>query len=226
VLSVKTSGGTGVYSYSWKPAAGLFDPLTAVPVATPDVTTDYVVEVNDGNVTSSTTVHLNVLPRPAKPVITVSTDGKTLYSSAYQGNQWYKDTIAIAGAVATSYMPTESGNYYVKVIDYSNCSSERSLAFQFPVSGLPPSETSSVLEISPNPFTVLLNLKYTLTTSTPLSLSLCDLTGRIINRIAETSMQTAGKYQTSINLQSLQNGIYLIVMKTGSQTIIRKVVKN
>jgi hypothetical protein len=226
LLSVKASGGTGVYSYSWKPSAGLSDPLSAVPIATPDVTTDYLVEVNDGNVTSSTTVHINVLQRPAKPVITVSTDGKTLYSSAYQGNQWYKDTTAITGAVATSYAPIASGNYSVKVIDYSNCVSDRSAVFQFPATGLPSSETSSLLNISPNPFTGVLNLKYTLTNSSPLSLTLCDLTGRVINHITENSLQSPGNYQTTINLESLQSGIYLVVMKTSTNTIIRKVVKN
>jgi len=226
LLSVKASGGTGVYSYSWKPSAGLSDPLSAVPVATPDVTTDYLVEVNDGNVTSSTTVHINVLQRPAKPVITVSTDGKTLYSSAYQGNQWYKDTTAITGALATSYVPTVSGIYSVKVIDYSNCVSDRSLSFQFPATGLPTSETSSLLDISPNPFTGVLNLKYTLTNSSPLSLTLCDLTGRVIKQIDEKSLLSPGNYQSTINLESLQKGIYLIVMKTSSKTIIRKVVKN
>ena len=226
LLSVKASGGTGVYSYSWKPSAGLSDPLSAIPVATPDITTDYLVEVNDGNVTSSTTVHLNVLQRPTKPVITVSTDGKTLYSSAYQGNQWYKDTIAITGAVASSYIPTVAGIYSVKVIDYSNCVSERSMPFQFPASGLPASETPSLLDISPNPFTGVLNLKYTLTNASPVSLTLCDLTGRVINHIVEKSLQLPGNYQTTINLESLQNGVYLIVMKTPGKNIIRKVVKN
>ena len=226
LLSVKASGGTGVYSYSWKPSAGLSNPLSAVPVATPDVTTDYLVEVNDGNVTSSTTVHINVLQRPAKPVITVSTDGKTLYSSAYQGNQWYQDTTAIAGAVATSYVPTSSGNYYVNVIDYSSCVSDRSAVFQFPATGLPAAGVSSLLDISPNPFTGFLILKYTLTVPTPVSLELCDLTGRVIKQIDEKSLRSPGNYQSTINLESLQKGIYLIVMKTSSKTLIRKVVKN
>ena len=226
VLSVKASGGTGVFSYSWKPSTGLSDPLSATPVATPDASTDYTAEVNDGNITSSTTVHLTVLQRPAKPVITISTNGKTLYSSAYQGNQWYKDSVAIAGATASGYTPTQAGNYAVKVIDYSNCVSERSLPFQFPASDLSTTDISSSLDFSPNPFTGVLNLNYSLTNATPLSLTLCDLTGRIINQIVENSMQSPGYYQTTLNIPSLQNGIYLIVMKTNSKTIIRKVVKN
>ena len=226
VLSVKASGGTGIYSYSWKPSAGLSDPLSAIPVATPDVTTDYIVEVNDGNVTSSTTVHLTVLPRPDKPVITVSTDGKTLNSSAYQGNQWYKDTTAIAGAVSTSYVPTIAGSYSVMVIDYSSCVSDRSSPFQFPATGIPSPETSSEFSISPNPFTGMINLKYTLANSTPISLTLCDLTGRVLNHITEKSSQSPGNYQIAFNAESLQKGVYLIIMKTSSKTIIRKVVKN
>ena len=226
VLSVKASGGTGVYSYSWKPASGLSNPLSATTVATPDATTDFVVEVNDGNVTSATTVRLNVLPRPTKPVITISTDSRTLYSSAPQGNQWFKDTISITGATASGYMPTENGMYTVKVIDYSNCGSERSAPYQYISTGLPSSAVNSVLDFSPNPFTDVLNLHYTLTESSPLSLSLCDLTGRTISRIVETAMQSPGDYRKTIHLQALQKGVYLIVMKTQGKTTIRKVVKN
>jgi hypothetical protein len=58
------------------------------------------------------------------------------------------------------------------------------------------------------------------------SLNLCDLTGRVIKQIDEKSLLSPGNYQSTINLESLQKGIYLIVMKTSSKTIIRKVVKN
>ena len=226
VLSVKASGGTGIYSYSWKPSSGLTDPVSATPVATPDASTDYVVEVNDGSVTSSTTVHLNVLQRPDKPAITISSDGKTLYSNALQGNQWYNDSIPISGATASSYKPIENGLYSLKVFDYDNCGSERATPFLFPPSGLSTSESISLLDFSPNPVTSVLNLHYILTNSSPLSLTLCDLTGRSIRRIVEMALQFPGNYHTSINLQSLQKGVYLIVMKTSGKTIIRKVVKN
>lgn len=231
MLSVKASGGTGVYSYSWKPASGLTDPLSATTVATPvvnatlDTYVDYVVEVNDGSVTSSTTVHLNVLKLPEKPVITVSADPRTLYSSESNGYQWYKDTISITGANTSSYTPTENGMYAVKVFNYT-CWSERSAFYQYISTGLPSSEASSMLDFSPNPFTSVLNLHYTLTESSPLSLTLCDLTGRTISRIVEMVMQSPGDYRKTIHLQSLQKGIYLIVLKTKGNTIIRKVVKN
>jgi hypothetical protein len=185
-----------------------------------------VVATTHGILTSSTTVHINVLQRPAKPAITVYSDGKILYSSAYQGNQWYKDTTAIVGAVATSYIPTASGIYSVKVIDYSSCGSDRSAGFQFPATGLPTSESSSLLDISPNPFTGVLILKYTLTSSSPVSLKLCDLTGQVIKQLDEKSLLSPCNYQSTINLKSLQKGIYLIVIKTSSKIIIRKVVKN
>jgi hypothetical protein len=226
VLSVKASGGTEVYSYSWKPSSGLSNPVSATTVATPDAITDYVVEVNDGNVTSSTIVHLNVLQRPDKPVITVSADSRTLYSSALQGNQWFKDTISITGATASGYRPTENGMYSVKVIDYANCGSESSAPYHYISTGLPSSEASSLLDFSPNPFTGVLNLHYTLTETSPLSLTLCDLTGRTISRIVEMATQSPGDYRKTIHLESLQKGLYLIVMKTHGKTIIRKVVKN
>jgi hypothetical protein len=72
----------------------------------------------------------------------------------------------------------------------------------------------------------MINLKYTLTNSTPITLTLCDLTGRVLNHITEKSSQSPGNYQIAFNAESLQKGVYLIIMKTSSKTIIRKVVKN
>jgi hypothetical protein len=65
-----------------------------------------------------------------------------------------------------------------------------------------------------------------LTNASPLSISMCDLTGRCINQIVEKAIEVPGNYHLIIDLQSLQTGIYLIVMKTQEKTIIRKVVKN
>ena len=226
LLSVKASGGSGVYSYSWKPSAGLSDPLSANPVATALSSRDYLVEVNDGSMTSSASLHLNVLPLAPKPVITLSIDGKALNSSAYQGNQWYNDTVAISGAVNPAYTPTESGNYAVKVINYPDCPGERSLLFHFTLPGHSSSDDLSLLNFSPNPYHDILNLDYTLTKASPLSITLCDLTGRVLNLLAEKTNASPGSYHLTLNLQSLKSGIYLIMMKTQEKTIIRKVVKN
>ena len=226
ILSVKASGGTGVYSYSWKPSTGLDNSLSATPVATPNTTTTYTVEVNDGNVNSSTTVTLTVLSRPEKPVISLATDGKTLQSNALQGNQWYKETTLIQGATASTYTPTENGKYYVRVTDYSKCQSDLSDSFLFPPLGLTEDEQSPLLVYSPNPFSSTLNISYTLRSSSPVSMSICDITGRCIQQLVNNPLQMPSTYQIDAALGTLQNGIYLLILKTKERSIIRRIVKS
>jgi hypothetical protein len=63
---------------------------------------------------------------PQKPAISpnnlVICEGSVakLTSSSSVGNQWYKDQVLIEGAVFSSYFPTESGVYTVKVAEMSD----------------------------------------------------------------------------------------------------------
>jgi gliding motility-associated-like protein len=58
------SGGSGVYSYSWSSNPTGFISLSPNPIVSPTVTTDFIVNVNDGfnTVSSSVTVTVNPLP--------------------------------------------------------------------------------------------------------------------------------------------------------------------
>jgi hypothetical protein len=47
-LTATASGGTGDYTYDWSPAAGLDDPTSATPLASPSGFTTYTVTVDDG----------------------------------------------------------------------------------------------------------------------------------------------------------------------------------
>jgi hypothetical protein len=46
-LSARVTGGTGNYTYTWKPAIGLSDPTSPNPVAKPSMTTAYTLMVKD-----------------------------------------------------------------------------------------------------------------------------------------------------------------------------------
>lgn len=63
VLSAEASGGTPPYNYSWRPAAGLDDPQSATPTASPTVTTTYTVTVTDSaGSLDSDSISLTVVP--------------------------------------------------------------------------------------------------------------------------------------------------------------------
>lgn len=60
-LNAISSGGQNI-SYSWTPSNGLNNPFTANPLASPSVTTSYVISASDGSCSSSDTVIVNSLP--------------------------------------------------------------------------------------------------------------------------------------------------------------------
>ena len=62
--SPTASGGTGVYTYSWSPSTGLNSNTLANPLATPTVTTTYIVAVTSGTCTKNDTVVVTVHPSP------------------------------------------------------------------------------------------------------------------------------------------------------------------
>ncbi|WP_455587455.1 T9SS type A sorting domain-containing protein [Bacteroides sp.] len=72
-------------------------------------------------------LNLSVKSIPQIPSVTIQ-DGRTLVSSAENGNQWYKDDVRIEGATEKTYTPEESGTYYV-VQSNGNCESQPSDKF-------------------------------------------------------------------------------------------------
>ena len=84
---------------------------------------------NDYMCDSVTVLHINILPYPEAPTVTV--EGTcTLVSSALEGNQWYRDDgIAIDGACEQRFTPTEDGVYYVCTSNGS-CMSPPSLSYR------------------------------------------------------------------------------------------------
>jgi len=72
-LNSVATGGSGVYTYLWMPAAGLSSTTIANPIATPVVTTTYTIILSDncGTTTDSAMVTVTVV---AGPVLTFSAD--------------------------------------------------------------------------------------------------------------------------------------------------------
>ncbi len=117
--------------YLWSPTTGLNSPLLANPIATPDVTTEYVLTVrhNGGGCLSTDTV----LVRAAKLYDSLQVIGKqewcigsgdstVLRVLPADSVQWFKDGVAIAGANQLSLSITQTGSYYAMVFSNLGCS--------------------------------------------------------------------------------------------------------
>ena len=119
------------FVYSWSPVAGLSDPNISNPIATPSVTTQYILTVRNGGggclTTDTVIVNAAVLDTtvnvtgfitgcitPANPTI--------LKVAPADSIQWYRNNVAIPGANDTIYNVVQTGAYHVTVFSFVGCS--------------------------------------------------------------------------------------------------------
>lgn len=98
----------------------------------------------------SDTILLTVTPKPTTPVITTSGalsfcagGSVSLQSSTANGNQWYRNGVAINGATIDQYSATQSGIYTV-VATQNNCSSNTSIGTDVTVLSIPAKPTIAI----------------------------------------------------------------------------------
>lgn len=116
--------------YSWLPAEGLSDPFLSNPLASPQVTTKYVLTVssNGGGCSDKDSVVVEaVLPDTSLRVrgrlrfCSASNDSAVLIAADNLGTQWYKNGVAIPGSTQKRFRATSSGTYYAAVKNEFGC---------------------------------------------------------------------------------------------------------
>ncbi|MFI5163935.1 MAG: glycosyl hydrolase family 18 protein [Bacteroidia bacterium] len=80
------------------------------------------------------------------------------------------------------------------------------------------------LDIYPNPVTDLITMHLEFPENGMISLSLYDITGRVIYKI-EKAVDEQPSYQLSIPVSNLNSGIYFLKLETASSVLIRKIMK-
>lgn len=118
--------------YSWSPPTGLSNPGIANPLASPDVTTTYIVTTrHDGGgcmdkdtVVVKASVIDNSLQLIGSAMFCVDSDDSAILRVKQPTGsiQWFKDGIAINGANQRDYRVTQTGSYYVLLFNNDGCS--------------------------------------------------------------------------------------------------------
>lgn len=105
-IQLSASGGT---NYRWTPAAGLSNPFSSAPKASPALSTTYKVIVSENNCSDSLTTAITVKP---KPVISLSASGRICAGDSIQlsagGGSLYAWSPAIGLSSATTDQPKAS----------------------------------------------------------------------------------------------------------------------
>lgn len=233
-LTSQVSGGTPGYSYSWSPVTGLNNATIANPIASPTVTTTYVLTVTDSKgCTRSMSITINVLPLSA--ALCGNGGGiKFLVCHIPPGNPANEHNICISVNALNAHLTSGSNGH-------NNCylgpCQERCFSTndetQLPANasrggGAEPKAVSIEDEVaeltiktSPNPSTTFFILQIqSADKQTPASVRVIDGTGKptqLFSKIAIGSTLSFGN--------SYQPGIYFVEVTQGNQRKISKLIK-
>ncbi|MES1225883.1 MAG: T9SS type A sorting domain-containing protein, partial [Bacteroidota bacterium] len=83
--------------------------------------------------------------------------------------------------------------------------------------------STNEIRIFPNPASEQTVVSYTIPLSADVALRLFDMSGRMIQTI-EKKNQFAGRHSETLNCSSLQKGVYLVEIKTGSVISTKKII--
>lgn len=118
------------FVYSWDPVTDLSDPTISNPIATPSVTTQYVLTVRSaggGCETTDTVIVKGAVLDNSIQQTGVSTycfgdpQSAVLHVNPADSIQWYRNNVAIPGANDTLYQVVQTGTYHATVFSFVGC---------------------------------------------------------------------------------------------------------
>lgn len=189
----------------------------------------YTVLVQDINGCTDSTFYLSPIDvNVISPLPQISISGNTFTSTnSFVSYQWYRivgpgsSPIAIPGATNQSYTAQESGIYYLVVTDETGCTGE-SFEIEHTFVGLEFSNIIDRISLYPNPIVDRLVIDIELSRTIPLSLSLLNTQGQVV---LKKEFEPQSQISETIELETLSNGIYLLLIKLQDINYKYKVVK-
>jgi hypothetical protein len=154
------------------------------------------------------------MPSAAVPTITLV--GNALQSSPASSYQWYWNGNPIPGATQQTYIPTQSGNYTVKITDSNGCTATAAPFNYTSTSSF--SNFQNQIFIFPNPTQGNLIHFHSDVNLNNFNYEIMDASGKILQN---------GKLQNStIDLTGINNGLYIIRLYEKNFSFISKLIKN
>ncbi len=163
-------------------------------------------------------VNVTVFPSPKasiKPTGTVEIcdgDSVLLKSNNTPGliHQWFKGSIPIAGATASSYWVKAAGKYYVQTTDVNGCTGQSSKT-TIHISCKSAVASSEEFSIYPNPSTDKIHLRLSNLSLKPATISVIDLTGKTL------LTREVNPIGDEIDISTLSPGLYFLQYNTNGE---------
>ncbi|HRH08711.1 MAG TPA: CotH kinase family protein [Bacteroidia bacterium] len=161
---------------------------------------------------------IEVKDRVNTPLITQQFN--QLQSSAASGNQWYLNDTLLPGATQATYVPLQNGMYSVIVSDAQLCNSDPGY-FSFLSLGKEELSNLNDILLYPNPGNGLITLQLPTLYSGKLTVVVTNVLGELVFLQSE---QVTSVLSKSIDLRSLNKGVYFIQVNTGIQNEPQKLI--
>ncbi|WP_162427929.1 S8 family serine peptidase [Pontibacter pudoricolor] len=147
-------------------------------------------------------------------------EGETLKSNALEGNQWYLNGKAIAGATGQTFTPTENGKYSL-VATVDGCVSKRSEEYSF-VYRPGAAELGDKVIVSPNPSTGKFYIAAELIPSDIIRYEVYNILGNMMSTGKVDNYN--GIFEDTIDLSNSSSGVYFIRIYKNEAMHVQKLV--
>ncbi|MEI6681395.1 MAG: T9SS type A sorting domain-containing protein [Bacteroidota bacterium] len=174
-----------------------------------------------GNGTVSPNFAVTTHPIPAAPVVTAT--GNVLTSSAPAGNQWYYEGVIIPGATGQTYTVTHNTGYYSCEVTLSGCSSPVSNRVWVVMTAIEQLQGSNF-----NIYPVPNDGKFTVSLASPVqdTFTITVFTSLGVQVREVKDIEVNGRFDQEIDLRPASDGVYMVVIRNGSNHVVKKVIVN
>jgi Secretion system C-terminal sorting domain len=228
----------GAISYNWSPATGLNISNGPTVIATPAVTTDYIVKgVAANGCSKNDTVRIAVLPAIV-PSVSISNTGcpsNTLIFQASSSNggtnpqyQWFvNDVSAGMGPTFTLSSATNNTKVRCRLTSNADCTvsptAEDSIVVNCIITAVSDIDGLEEFHVSPNPTPDQINVYIRVSQAKKVSYELFSSTGTKLYSFGPTRISGSNTHQ--IDLSKFLHGFYFLKVKIDKQELISKVIK-
>ena len=203
---------------------GIIDPTMSNTDAVPTASGQYVVDVNnqlsgcsdndllDVTVNANPTVDLGAdISQPNPPVVLDAGSGFADYT-------WSTAETTSSISVSTS------GTYYVTVTNADNCSATDTIEVSFTLDIVTVDGSLASVKLYPNPTSDFLTMDLSGFKDETLTVELIDLNGKVSKSFILDNVET--NYTTQFDLSEVNVGVYMLRIKTSTDTYSHRVVVN
>jgi hypothetical protein len=210
--------------YGTNATGGTSSATAPIPSTATTGTTNYYVSQRNTSTSCesdrvSITVTIKSTPKPTITATGLGTENVLLNSSASSGNQWFKDGVAIAGAISQTYSILSNGVYQVNAT-INGCTSELSEAFTAIITAVEDSVEPISLRLYPVPARQAVSIQLTGVADDEVSeVLIFDMSGKAVDK-----QRMRGKESTLI-IEEYPTGEYFLRIMNKSFLLNSRIIK-